>query len=436
MQVFTGIEYLKIDVANNFGLDKVTYQERIDWFNSNINFSPETTSTDIVEWIHIFKPKEPELFFASAKAYVDYLNDVPSGYMISFDATASGIQIMSALTGDYTGMLGTNLVDNNTRYDVYTELFDITKERFKEHYKEDLSIERDKIKAAIMVMMYGGSKTIMDKINNDKRVFDTIMDVCKEFINGAYGIRSCLLKCIDNETSIYEWVTPDGFHVSNPILVQYMEERFTGVGKIQVKYKDLGTDPYYKGNVANLIHSLDGTLMREIISRCNYNPNQVQKVKSLLNLYMNTEPENYDEIIKQIGSSKENTILEELMKLHSNTGFISIRILDYINNEKDAVNVILTKEKEYVDSLIELCNTLLKYQPFEVICTHDCFRTHPNNMNYVRYWYNNVLADIVESNSFQFMMSKLPNGANYFKKLPKANQAAVESIRQANYAIC
>ena len=436
MQVFTGIDYLKIDVANNFGLDKVTYQERIDWFNSNINFSPESTLTDIIEWIHIHEPKEPELFFASAKAYVDYLNEVPSGYMISFDATASGIQIMSAVSGDYTGMLGTNLVDSNTRYDVYTELFEITKERFKGIYKEDLSIERDRIKAAIMVMMYGGSRSIMDKINNDKRVFDMIMDICKEFINGAYGIRSCLLKCIDTETSIYEWVTPDGFHVSNPILVQYMEERFTDVGKIQVKYKDLGIDPYYKGNVANLIHSLDATLMREVVSRCNYNLNQVQKVKSLLNLYRNTEPENYNEIIKQIGSSRENTILEELMKLHDKTGFVSVRVLDYINNEKDAVNVILTKDKGYVDSLTKLCDTLLKYQPFEVICTHDCFRTHPNNMNYVRYWYNNVLADIVESDSFEFMMSNLPNGSKYFKQLPRANQTAVESIRQANYAIC
>ena len=436
MQTFTGIEYLKIDVANNFGLDRLTYQERIDWFNTNINFSPETTSTDIIEWITVNQPKEPELFFASVQAYVKYLNDEPSGYMVSFDATASGIQIMSALTGDYTGMLGTNLVDEDTRYDVYTELYDITKDRFKVIYQEDLSISRNNIKAAIMVMMYGGSKSIMGKIDNDKRVYDLLMEVCKKFINGAYGIRQCVLKCIDKETSIYEWVTPDGFNVSNPILVQYFEERYTDLGKIKIKYKDLGIDPYYKGNVANLIHSLDGTLMREVISRCNYNLNQVQKVKGLLELFKDTEPFIYDRVIEQIGESKENTILEELMNLHNETNFVSVRILDYINNDEDAVNVILTKDIKYVDSLIDLCNTLLKYKPFEVVCTHDCFRTHPNNMNYVRYWYNNVLADIVASNSFKFMMSKLPNGLNYFSKLPKANAEAVASIRKANYAIC
>ena len=87
MQTFTGIEYLKIDIANNFGLDKSTYQERIDWFNTNISFSPESSSTDIIEWIHINQPKEPELFFAGVQAYIKYLNNEPSGYMISFDAS-------------------------------------------------------------------------------------------------------------------------------------------------------------------------------------------------------------------------------------------------------------------------------------------------------------------------------------------------------------
>ena len=57
-------------------------------------------------------------------------------------------------------------------------------------------------------------------------------------------------------------------------------------------------------------------------------------------------------------------------------------------------------------------------------------------MNYVRYWYNNVLADIAESNSLKFMMSSLPHGSKYFSKLPKATEESVFSIRQANYAIC
>ena len=67
---------------------------------------------------------------------------------------------------------------------------------------------------------------------------------------------------------------------------------------------------------------------------------------------------------------------------------------------------------------------------------HDCFKCLPNHVTTIRYWYNNVLADIVGSNSLQFMMSFLPNGLKEFNKLPKPNQDLVNKIREANYAIC
>ena len=91
-ETFTGIEYLKIDIANNCGKDKLTFKERIDWFNTNIKsiINKDTTNQEILEFIKEINPEEPELTFAGIQAYINYLNNVSSGYMISFDATASG----------------------------------------------------------------------------------------------------------------------------------------------------------------------------------------------------------------------------------------------------------------------------------------------------------------------------------------------------------
>ena len=183
-QTFTGIEYLKIDIANNCGKDKLKFQERIDWFNTNIEnkVTKDSTNQELLDLIKEIEPEEIELTFAGLQSYVKYLNNLPSGYMISFDATASGIQIMSAITTDVKGMLLSNLIDDN-RHDGYTEVYQLLQEVWRQAHSKELAIPRKNIKQAIMVMMYGGSKSIMKYLNDDKDLFQSLMSCCSIKIN-------------------------------------------------------------------------------------------------------------------------------------------------------------------------------------------------------------------------------------------------------------
>lgn len=120
MQLFSGRDYLKIDIANNYGLDKKTWNDRISWFNENQDKLHSLVQT----------ADEPALYYAGVKAWEDVQAGNPIGYMVSLDATSSGLQLLAALTGDRKAAGLCNVV--NTYKDKAAQ-----KEAFEEVLRQD-----------------------------------------------------------------------------------------------------------------------------------------------------------------------------------------------------------------------------------------------------------------------------------------------------------
>lgn len=114
-QTFTGLDMLKIDIANTYGLDKLTWKERIDWSTEFLN-SSELMQAFILT---ITSASDPLLFRKAVLAYQKAILGQPIGHNVFMDATASGMQIMAALSNCELTGLATNLVDPTTRYDAY-----------------------------------------------------------------------------------------------------------------------------------------------------------------------------------------------------------------------------------------------------------------------------------------------------------------------------
>ena len=167
MQVFSGIDYIKLDLADHFGLDKANFDKRLSWVE---NFFDEkeikTKNTkqlfgiirDVQEQTELELENEPKALGALL-AWQDYLNGRPSGYICNKDASASGLQLMSALMKcpiglNNTGLLG--LMDGtNERKDIYTLTYnEYNRIAEKAHVKT-----RKEIKKCMMTWAYGSKAT-------------------------------------------------------------------------------------------------------------------------------------------------------------------------------------------------------------------------------------------------------------------------------------
>lgn len=111
-QTFTPLQYLQIDIASNYGLDKETWNTRLEWFREN-----EHQLADLA-----VEAENPALYAAGLMAYDLAKANKPVHYMISLDATASGAQIMAATVGCRKSAELCNVVDTGNREDFYTRI--------------------------------------------------------------------------------------------------------------------------------------------------------------------------------------------------------------------------------------------------------------------------------------------------------------------------
>lgn len=141
-QTFTGWEYLCIDIANHFGLDKETFEKRIQWVEDHINHLG----------FMVKQAETPELFQKSIMALNRVRNGEPIGHIVHFDACCSGIQIMSALTGCEEGAYNTGMIDPEQRMDAYSNTTGAMNSLLEAAGMSSIEVPRKDVKQAVMTL--------------------------------------------------------------------------------------------------------------------------------------------------------------------------------------------------------------------------------------------------------------------------------------------
>ena len=164
---------------------------------------------------------------------------------------------------------------------------------------------------------------------------------------------------------------------------------------------------------ANMVHSIDGMIVREMTRRCNHDRARVNTLRWLI----------MAGVAKEHIENNHTKMVRLLWNHYTKTGFLSARILDHLQ----PYNISLVDAEpvlELIDSLPE--------KPFQIISIHDCFRCLPNYANDMRKQYTLQLELIAKSNLLSSIVSQI---IGRDVQIGKLDPNLHKEVAQSNYAL-
>ncbi|WP_225784535.1 DNA-directed RNA polymerase [Xenophilus sp. Marseille-Q4582] len=424
MKFFTGWEYLLIDVANQWGLDKKLFEERIQWTTDNLSVLEDLgrkRMEDEAALPNDQKWKEAPLYFAAVLAVRKAQKGLPSGHLVGLDACCSGMQVMSAMTGCVSGSRATGMVDKGVRADAYT----IVTDAMGQLLANPLAVNRKDAKSAVMTSFYGSKATPKRIFGEGTPELEAFYEAMQQVAPGAWELLQVLLASWQPYALAHSWKLPDGFDA----VIKVMTKREV---RIEVDELNHSTFSYEfdenigqeKGlsNVANVTHSMDAWVLRSMQRRCNYDREVAVKAAAAIDAEL---------MARKFGVKRE---LEQAPKRiayyieqYKRSTIADVVILPYLDER-----TVQHLDDEHLSKLHKIIEGMLQYKPFPLITVHDEFKAHPNNLNWVRWQYKQILADVAESNVLDDILSQIYGMPGTFDK-HSFNLA--EQIRESEYAL-
>lgn len=372
---YTPLQYLQIDIANHYGLDKLQFEDRIKWVLANEENLEDNLNAD-----------DKYRYIAAVQAYRLAQAGEPVHYLVGMDAAASGIAILGAVAGCKTTARNTGIIGKK-RKDIYGICTDV----MSAILGSEVTVARKEVKGALMPCYYGSKAApgrVFGKGTDEHQAF---LEAAETVAPGASALKERLLMAWQPFALKHSWVMPDGFHVVKPVL-QTMETKLEidelDHTSIKMLYEDnVGTETGLS-LVADVTHSLDALLVREVGRRCNFN-----RAKLLTAGYF---------LHKRVEAglpSKDSPHIEQLWR---DTKFLSLLGMECINEES-----VLDFSLGYCIELLQLVERTLDRPSFEILFIHDEYLCHPNYMNHVRQTVIDVMAELADSNVISYILSQI-----------------------------
>jgi len=292
-----GRYWQKINLANLFDQDKVSFDDRIKWVDDNWDMIQRISEDPYSnkEWIDS-SPKKNKSFQRLAAIYditrTDGYSDVP----VNIDGKCNGNQHWSAIMGDESIAKLTGVLPSETPQDLYQHVADNTTDylvKFKETnpwYDKFLSYWENKIKRAVTkrptmcepygITFYGIQKYLkeeghLDWVDRDKkggaivelaRAIKSSLDLSLGEPNKGKQYLKTILEEANKANVHATWVTPSGFKVVHYYNKQQKKRSLAALFNrkeliFYVRTRDVNPREALQAISPNFIHSLDAAHM-------------------------------------------------------------------------------------------------------------------------------------------------------------------------------
>lgn len=418
---YTPEEYLMIDMANNYGLSHVTKNGLTTYVDLD-----KTSFENRIAWVEDLRDKDhlthyintaekPALFFAGLQAYNETLKNNPIGYPVSLDACSSGLQILAVMSNCEKSAKRCGIVNTGKREDAYTSLF----EDMQKASSTELRASRSDMKQAIMTSLYGSKAQPRILFGKGTPELDLFYEIMEEEIPGAWKLNLALKDLWQPYADKHSWTLPDGFEVCMAVeAVETDEVSFLGE-PVKIYTNQYKGAPSGRSLSPNIVHSIDGMVVREMTRRCSFRKKQKEKLLSICEVSIKRKTRRASTTGK--GRSKDK-LLKSLWKKYISTGFLSSRVLSLIDESNVGI-VSAFKVKELISTLPN--------KSFPILAIHDCFRVHPNYGNDLRMQYNYIMSDLAKSDLLGDIATQITGKKKTLSKLGDISS----KILDANYAL-
>ena len=298
-----GERYLSLQLANTYGQDKISLDDRIKWVHNNKD-AIVASARDPFKTSFWEKADKPWQFLAATFEFENMLRyglSYESGLPCNIDGSCNGLQNFSAILRDEVGGKAVNLVDNETPADIYQVVADTVISKLKISSDPiakqwlDWGIDRKATKRSVMVLPYGGTRyscvEFVDEYVSDREekgdkvpfkdrpkaniflaniIWDSIGNTVIKAREAMDWLQKVARLCAATKTPVH-WTTPLGFPVKQAYYSQkdmIVKTKMMGRIRIRSNTDKINKRKQANGISPNFVHALDATHMFLTIDHC------------------------------------------------------------------------------------------------------------------------------------------------------------------------